>query len=142
MFREKLHSGLDALSPSPELLDRVSEMMAEEARRPKPKIYMSAVKYGGMAAAVCLIVLGAVALGGRDNTPGTQENMPVVTLSSTNDVMLDESFVPTTENMREESFNGSFDSIVENKDKREEYEYLLPRSRVSRGYRNRPLSTM
>ena len=55
MFREKLHKDLDGISPSEELLSRVSLMMSEEAKKPKPPIYMNAVRWGGMAAAICLI---------------------------------------------------------------------------------------
>ena len=50
MFKEQLHKSFDAISPSPELLDRISAMMSEEAAHPKPSIKMTAVKYGGIAA--------------------------------------------------------------------------------------------
>lgn len=147
MFREKLHNSLDSVSPSPELLDRVSEMMAEEARKPKPKIFISAVKYGGMAAAVCLIVTGAVLIGGRDNIPPVSENSPVVTLSSVNTGVSEEIFIPTTENMREESdaVNGSFDGLTDDTEQKEHivtYENSIPRTRGIKGYRQRPRPTI
>ncbi len=58
MFREKLKKDLDGISPDKELLSRVSEMMAEEAAKPKQPIYLNVAKWGGMAAAVCLIAVG------------------------------------------------------------------------------------
>ena len=33
MFKEQLHSSFDEISPSPELLDRISAMMNEEVNR-------------------------------------------------------------------------------------------------------------
>ncbi len=71
MFREKLHKDLDGISPSGELLSRVSQMMTEEAQKPKQPVYMNAVKWCGMAAAVCLIAVGAVAFTGNKNIPET-----------------------------------------------------------------------
>lgn len=72
MFREQLHKDLDGISPSDELLSRVSQMMAEEAAKPKQPIYLNVAKWGGMAAAVCLIAVGAFAFAGRNSetTPG------------------------------------------------------------------------
>ncbi len=63
MFKEKLHSDIDRLSPSPELLDKISLMMREEAEKRRPKPYMAAVRFGGVAAAVCLLAFGAIRLG-------------------------------------------------------------------------------
>lgn len=59
-FREKLNNDLDGISPSDELLSKVSQMMAEEAKKPKQPIYLNVAKWGTMAAAVCLIAVGAV----------------------------------------------------------------------------------
>ncbi len=59
-FREKLNNDLDGISPSDELLSKVSLMMAEEAKKPKQPLYLNIAKWGGMAAAVCLIAVGAV----------------------------------------------------------------------------------
>lgn len=65
MFREKLKRDLDGISPSDELLSKVSLMMAEEAEKPKQPIYLNVAKWGGMAAAVCLIAVGAVTFLGK-----------------------------------------------------------------------------
>lgn len=62
-FKEQLKGDLDRLSPAPELLDRISAMMREEAAKPRPAFYASALRYAGMAAAVCLLAFGAVRLG-------------------------------------------------------------------------------
>lgn len=62
MFKEQLHESFDAISPSPELLDRISAMMSEEAARPKTSIKMNAVKYGGIAAALALAAGGTFAV--------------------------------------------------------------------------------
>lgn len=61
MFREQLHESFDNISPSPELLDRISAMMQEEVSRPKPPIRMQAVRYGGIAAAVLITAGAAIA---------------------------------------------------------------------------------
>ena len=72
MFREQLHESFDAISPSPELLDRISAMMSEEVSRPKPSIKMTAVKYGGIAAALALAAGGTVfVLNNANNGIGT-----------------------------------------------------------------------
>lgn len=68
MFKEQLHKSFDAISPSPELLDRISAMMSEEATRPKPSIKMNAVKYGGIAAALALAAGGTVFVLNNANT--------------------------------------------------------------------------
>lgn len=62
-FKEQLKGDLDRLSPAPELLDRISAMMREEAAKPRPAFYASALRYAGMAAAVCLLAFGAARLG-------------------------------------------------------------------------------
>lgn len=72
MFKEKLHNDIDKITPSAELLDRVSLMMKEEASRKKPKIYMTAVKYGSLAAAVCIITAVAVMMGNAANNSEPQ----------------------------------------------------------------------
>ncbi len=58
MFREELHTAFDNISPSPELLDRVSAMMNEEVRRKKAPLKLNVVKYGGIAAALALAAGG------------------------------------------------------------------------------------
>ncbi len=72
-FREKLHNDLDGISPSDELLSRVSQMMAEEAKKPKQSIYLNVAKWGAMAAAVCLIAVGAVSFFGKDSASATPD---------------------------------------------------------------------
>ena len=67
MFKEKLHNDIDRITPSAELLDRVSLMMKEEASKEKPKIYMTAAKYGSLAAAVCIVTAVAVMFGTTAN---------------------------------------------------------------------------
>lgn len=64
-FREKLHNDLDGISPDDELLSKVSLMMAEEAKKPKQPIYLNVAKWGGMAAAICLVAVGAVTFLGK-----------------------------------------------------------------------------
>lgn len=81
MFREKLKKDLDGISPSDELLSKVSLMMAEEAEKPKQPIYLNVAKWGGMAAAVCLIAVGAVTFLGKGSDAISTEtiNLPAVT---------------------------------------------------------------
>lgn len=62
MFREKLHKDLDGISPDEELLLKITKSMQEEAQKPRPKMYSTAIRFGGMAAAVCMIAVGAAAL--------------------------------------------------------------------------------
>ncbi|MCR4781039.1 MAG: hypothetical protein K5876_08095 [Ruminiclostridium sp.] len=64
MFKEELNIAFESVRPSPELLDRVSAMMSEEAARKKPPLRMTAVKYAGIAAAVALAAGGTVMLFG------------------------------------------------------------------------------
>ncbi len=63
MFREQLHKDIDRITPSPELLDKVSLMMREQVQKPKPRIFMNAVRYGGMAAAICLVSAAVIIFG-------------------------------------------------------------------------------
>lgn len=62
MFRKKLHKDLDGISPDEELLLKITKSMQEEAQKPRPKMYTTALRFGGMAAAVCMIAVGAIAL--------------------------------------------------------------------------------
>ncbi|MGN0657016.1 MAG: hypothetical protein ACI4KR_09495 [Ruminiclostridium sp.] len=63
MFREQLHKDIDRITPSPELLDKISLMMREQVQKPKPRIFMNAVRYGGMAAAICLVSAAVIIFG-------------------------------------------------------------------------------
>ena len=60
MFKEQLHTAFDTISPSPELLDRISAMMSEEAGKKKAPLHLNVVKYGGIAAAVALAAGGTL----------------------------------------------------------------------------------
>ena len=73
MFREELHNDIDRITPSSALLDKVSLMMKEEAERKKPKFYTTALRYGGIAAAVCVAAAVAVVI----NTSGGNEKPQV-----------------------------------------------------------------
>ncbi len=71
MFKDDLHGAFDGISPSPELLDRVSAMMSEEASKPRPAIRMTAAKYAGIAAALVIAAgasIAALRLGGGIGT--------------------------------------------------------------------------
>ncbi len=60
MFKEQLHTAFDTISPSTELLDRISAMMSEEAGKKKASLHLNVVKYGGIAAAVALAAGGTL----------------------------------------------------------------------------------
>ena len=64
MFREKLHKDLDGISPDEELLVKVTKMMQEEAAKPRQPKHIAIMRYAGMAAAVCMIAVGSLALYG------------------------------------------------------------------------------
>lgn len=66
MFREQLKKDLDGISPDEELMNRVTRMMQEAAAKPRQPKYVPFMRFAGMAAAVCMIVVGAGAL---YNTP-------------------------------------------------------------------------
>lgn len=72
MFREQLHKDLDGISPDEELLTKVTKLMQEEVQMPRPKMYRSVIRYCGMAAAVCMIAVGAIAL--NNSNIKTSEN--------------------------------------------------------------------
>ena len=91
-FREKLHNDLDGISPSDELLSRVSQMMAEEAEKPKQPIYLNVAKWGAMAAAVCLIAVGAVSFFGK----GSESTTPDIAVADASGYSLEKDFVETS----------------------------------------------
>lgn len=62
-FKEQLKNDIDRLGTTEEFRNSLSEMLYEQAEKPKPKLYISAVRYGAVAAAVCLLAFGAVKLG-------------------------------------------------------------------------------
>lgn len=96
MFREQLKRDLDGISPDEELLSKISSMMAEEVQKPKQPIYMNVVKWGSMAAAICLIAVGTVAFLGR-----SKDSVDVATADATGysleNVSADDSTVPQKE---------------------------------------------
>ena len=84
MFKEQLHESFDAISPSPELLDRISAMMSEEASRPKPSIKMNAVRYGGIAAALALAAGGTfIVLNNANGSIGTMNKTSEAAVAET-----------------------------------------------------------
>lgn len=62
-FKEQLKNDIDRLGTTEEFRNSLSEMLYEQAEKPKPKLYISVVRYGAVAAAVCLLAFGAVKLG-------------------------------------------------------------------------------
>ncbi len=64
MFREKLKNDLDGISPNEELLNKVTKMMQEEAAKPRQPKHVVFMRFAGMAAAVCMVAVGAGALYG------------------------------------------------------------------------------
>ena len=75
MFKEELHNDIDRITPSSALLDKVSLMMKEEAERKKPRFYTTALRYGYIAAAVCIVSAVAVVIGTTKGaeTPAVEE---------------------------------------------------------------------
>ncbi len=66
MFREKLKNDLNGISPDEELLIKVTKMMQEEAQKPREPKRVAFMHLGGMAAAVCMIAVGSIALYNSD----------------------------------------------------------------------------
>ena len=75
MFREKLKNDLSGISPDEELLIKVTKAMQEEAQKPRPNIYRRAMYFGGMAAAVCMIAVGGIAMGSMGGIGMANETM-------------------------------------------------------------------
>lgn len=79
MFREELHNDIDRITPSSALLDKVSLMMKEEAERNKPKFYITALRYGSIAAAICIVAAVAVVINtSRGNEKPQVREAPMV----------------------------------------------------------------
>lgn len=113
MFREKLKRDLDGISPDEELLSRVSLMMAEEAAKPKQPIYLNVAKWGGMAAAICLIAVGTVTFLGKDNdshkiATANASGYPLEAAYSADMAAAEGN--AESENITEETVNGNTDS--------------------------------
>ncbi len=74
MFSEKLKNDLDGIHPRKDVLNNITKMMQEEAQKPREPKHVPFVRYGGMAAAICMIAVGAIALSGNDKI--STESMP------------------------------------------------------------------
>ena len=85
MFKEQLHTSFDSIKPAPELLDRISAMMSEEAAKPKKPIYLNAVKYGSIAAAVVIAAGATIAVvqNANNNSIGTKNTAAPTTAAVT-----------------------------------------------------------
>lgn len=67
-FKQALKNDLTRITPAPELLSRVSEIMREEAEKPRVSPLKTAVRFAGMAAAVTILAFGTVRFLGNVNT--------------------------------------------------------------------------
>lgn len=66
-FKQALKNDLTRITPTPELLCRVSEIMREEAEKPRVSPLKMTVRFAGMAAAVTLLAFGTVRFFGNPN---------------------------------------------------------------------------
>lgn len=66
-FKQALKNDLTRITPAPELLSRVSEIMREEAEKPRVSPLKMTVRFAGMAAAVTLLAFGTVRFFGNPN---------------------------------------------------------------------------
>lgn len=66
-FKQALKNDLTRITPAPELLSRVSEIMREEAEKPRVSPLKMTVRFAGMAAAVTLLAFGTVRFLGSTN---------------------------------------------------------------------------
>lgn len=67
-FKQALKNDLTRITPAPELLSRVSEIMREEAQKPRVSPLKMTVRFAGMAAAVTILAFGTVRFLGNVNT--------------------------------------------------------------------------
>lgn len=67
-FKEALKNDLAQITPAPALLCRVSEIMREEAEKPRVSPLKRTIRFAGMAAAVTLLAFGTVRFFGDVNT--------------------------------------------------------------------------
>ena len=72
-LREELHSTYDNISPSPELLDKISAMMSEEVSKSakKPPLRLTVTRYAGIAAAVAVAAGGTLLVVNNNNAIDT-----------------------------------------------------------------------
>lgn len=67
-FKQALKNDLTRITPAPELLSRVSEIMREEAQKPRVTPLKTTIRFAGMAAAVTLLAFGALYVSGGVST--------------------------------------------------------------------------
>ncbi len=113
-FKEALKNDLTRVTPAPELLSRISEIMREEAEKPRVSPFRTAVRFAGMAAAVTLLAFGAVRFFGSANTnipteydasgSGMEETAPMNGDSAGNGILFYAEAVPETNGER--NFDG------------------------------------
>lgn len=72
MFREQFKKDLDGISPDEELLNKVTKSMQEEAAKPRQPKHIAMMRFGGMAAAVCMIAVGSAVFYGTDGVPAAE----------------------------------------------------------------------
>lgn len=83
-FKKALKNDLSRVSPAPELLDRVSEMMREEAEKPRVTPFRAGVRSAGTAAAAAVLAFGALRLFGgaepsvMNESGGADENAGIM----------------------------------------------------------------
>lgn len=68
IFKEALKNDLMRITPAPELLSRVSEIMREEAEKPRVSPLKMTVRFAGMAAAVTILAFGTLYVSGGIST--------------------------------------------------------------------------
>lgn len=111
-FKEQLKNDIDRLGTTEEFRNSLSEMLYEQAEKPKPKLYISAVRYGAVAAAVCLLAFGAVKLGlfgenAIDTTSTASGNEAAVRAADTAETAAEQAY----ENYQEEAESGNDDDF-------------------------------
>lgn len=67
-FKQALKNDLTRITPAPALLSRVSEIMREEAQKPRVSPLKMTIRFAGMAAAVTLLAFGALYVSGGVST--------------------------------------------------------------------------
>lgn len=67
-FKQALKNDLAQITPAPALLNRVSEIMREEAEKPRVSPLKMTIRFAGMAAAVTLLAFGALYVSGGVST--------------------------------------------------------------------------
>lgn len=111
-FKEQLKNDIDRLDTTEEFRNSLSKMLYEQVEKPKPKLYISAVRYGTVAAAVCLLAFGAVKLGlfgenAIDTTSTASGNEAVVRAADIAETAAETTAAQVYENYEEaESGNG------------------------------------